>query len=207
MKEHYIYKITNNINGKFYYGKRSCKGLAINDNRYMGSGKHINRAKEKYGIENFTKEILAYCDSSEDTLELEEMVVTQKEVNDPMCYNIKLGGLGGCASGENHWMYGKESPLKGRPQKLTDEQIAQRAEHAKQTICKPENVKKAGEAKRQKNRIYEYDGKMYSIRDLHELTGISEGLLDQRIRMRGWSVVDAINKPAIKGKKYNGGIR
>jgi len=94
IKEHYIYKITNLINDKYYYGKRSCKGLAIHD-KYMGSGTHLQHAKIKYGIENFKKEILAYCESSDDALELEELVVTETEVNDPQCYNMKCGGIGG----------------------------------------------------------------------------------------------------------------
>lgn len=99
--EHYIYKIINNINGKFYFGKRSCKGLAVNDTSYMGSGKLIQHAIKMYGKENFNKEILAYCESSEDALELEEMVVTQEEVNNPMCYNLKRGGDTGFLGGKH----------------------------------------------------------------------------------------------------------
>lgn len=110
MKYHYIYKTTNNINGKYYYGKHS----SVKENDiYIGSGTALRHAKEKYGNENFTKEILAYCDSSEDALELEEMVVTQEEINNDMCYNIKLGGKGGSYKGINkgnkHWLGKKHS--------------------------------------------------------------------------------------------------
>jgi hypothetical protein len=50
-----IYKITNLINNKIYIGKHITKDK--NDD-YMGSGKLITRAIEKYGLENFKKEII-----------------------------------------------------------------------------------------------------------------------------------------------------
>ena len=58
-----IYKITNNVNGKYYIGKHQTKDL--NDG-YMGSGKFIKRAIEKYGVKNFTKEIIHVFDNEKD---------------------------------------------------------------------------------------------------------------------------------------------
>lgn len=89
---HYIYKITNLINGKYYYGKHSTPN--INDG-YMGSGVALKNAKIKYGVNNFIKDILCFVDSEEELSELEEMVVTDIEVNDSNCYNLKVGGVGG----------------------------------------------------------------------------------------------------------------
>ena len=58
----YIYKITNNINGKLYIGKHSTDKL--NDG-YIGSGIRLHQAYNKYGIENFTKEYLVFCDTED----------------------------------------------------------------------------------------------------------------------------------------------
>jgi len=89
---HYIYKTTNTINGKFYYGKHSTNNV---DDGYLGSGKALKTAIKKYRRDVFVREVLAYCDSEEDAYELEELVVTQEEVDKDMCYNITLGGQGG----------------------------------------------------------------------------------------------------------------
>jgi len=51
----YVYLITNNINGKKYIGSSRKKTV---DPQYYGSGRRIKDAIKKYGIENFTREIL-----------------------------------------------------------------------------------------------------------------------------------------------------
>lgn len=48
-----IYKTTNHINGKVYIGQN-----LTSDENYIGSGTLLWRAIKKYGIENFTKEVI-----------------------------------------------------------------------------------------------------------------------------------------------------
>ncbi|CAL9955706.1 homing endonuclease [Vibrio phage D480] len=88
----YIYMITNDINGHYYYGKRSCDCLPEND-LYMGSGTALKRAYDKYGIDNFTKEIVSLHDTWELAYEAEAEIVTREMINRPECYNMKNGGL------------------------------------------------------------------------------------------------------------------
>lgn len=83
-----IYKITNKINNKFYIGKHKTKNL---DDDYMGSGKLINRSIKKYGIENFTKDILFIYDNEIDMNNCEKSLVTVGEHS----YNLCQGGQGG----------------------------------------------------------------------------------------------------------------
>lgn len=87
-----IYKITNKINGKIYVGKHQTSD--INDN-YMGSGKILHEAFNKYGIENFEKEILFECSSLEEMNQKEKEIVNEEFVRRKDTYNIKLGGEGG----------------------------------------------------------------------------------------------------------------
>lgn len=84
-----IYKITNQINEKYYIGRHATKN--VNDS-YMGSGIGIKNAIKKYGVENFTKEIIAEAESAEALWVLEKEIVNETVVKDPMSYNNAYGG-------------------------------------------------------------------------------------------------------------------
>lgn len=88
-KFNYFYKITNNLNGNFYYGIHSTNNI---DDGYMGSGLKLKRAFKKYGIENFSKEIIKFFATREELADYEADVVTEILVNDKNCYNTSLGG-------------------------------------------------------------------------------------------------------------------
>jgi group I intron endonuclease len=84
-----IYKTTNLINGKFYIGQDSN-----NNPEYFGSGILLNRAIEKYGKENFIKEILEYCETKEELNEREKHWIIYYNAKENG-YNIADGGHGG----------------------------------------------------------------------------------------------------------------
>ena len=87
---HYIiYKITNNINERYYIGRHATSNM---DDGYMGSGKAIKNALSKYGVENFTKEIIATAETAEKLWELEKYIVNETIVKDPLSYNMCYGG-------------------------------------------------------------------------------------------------------------------
>ena len=86
---HYFYKITNKLNGKFYYGVHNTNNL--NDG-YSGSGKILKEAYKKYGIENFEKVIEKFFDTEEDAFGYEKEIVNEDLIKDPNCYNIQVGG-------------------------------------------------------------------------------------------------------------------
>lgn len=84
-----IYKTTNLINGKYYIGRHRTANA---DDSYMGSGIGIKRAIDKYGIENFSKEIIAESWDETNLWELEKQIVNADVVKDPMSYNNSYGG-------------------------------------------------------------------------------------------------------------------
>ena len=97
---HYFYKITNNINGKYYYGihsilKEDPKSDDLINDGYWGSGSAIIWAENKYGLENFTKTIEKTFSTRADLRLYEAEIVTEDLINDRQCYNLALGGAGG----------------------------------------------------------------------------------------------------------------
>lgn len=86
----YIYKITNELNGKIYIGQhKACQF----DDRYWGSGKLIKYAIKKYGVENFSREILCWCANRNDLNTKEMELIEQYSATDSSTgYNIAPGG-------------------------------------------------------------------------------------------------------------------
>lgn len=96
----YVYKYTHKENGKWYIGSHNG-----NNPEYSGSGLLWQRAKEKYGLKSFTKEILYEGDLFRET---EEIILKDLDaMNDPMSYNMKNEALGGSFPGKLNGMYGK----------------------------------------------------------------------------------------------------
>jgi group I intron endonuclease len=87
-----IYKITNTINQKIYVGSHRTNNV---DDNYMGSGKYLTRAIAKYGIENFTKDILFVFDNADDMYAKEAEIVNEQFLAEENTYNLKRGGFGG----------------------------------------------------------------------------------------------------------------
>ena len=56
----YIYVTTNLLNGKKYVGRHCSTEF---DKSYYGSGIHLKRSINKYGIENFSCELIDTADT------------------------------------------------------------------------------------------------------------------------------------------------
>ena len=117
---HYVYEITNLVNGKKYIGKRSCK-CPIEEDKYMGSGIYLKQAIQKYGIKNFEKQILFECKNEKEALEKEIYIINKLDaVKKRNYYNVANGGQGGNTkagySEEELRIYSKKlsASLKGR---------------------------------------------------------------------------------------------
>lgn len=93
-RTYFIYETTNLINGKKYRGACTTKLASLHPS-YYGSGSLLLKAIEKYGKQNFRREILEFATSSEELYILESKYVTPEWVNSSNTYNMKVGGFGG----------------------------------------------------------------------------------------------------------------
>ena len=157
---HYIYRITNKINGKTYIGQHEYKKL---DDSYMGSGKLVIRAQKKYGMENFEKEILysriQYKKTADD---MEKFAIAKERALGKAEYNIADGGQGGNLGeevnkklrGENNGFYGKKHSKETR-RKLSEARKGKKfghlSEETKKKISEAQKGKKHSEERIRKN--------------------------------------------------------
>jgi group I intron endonuclease len=80
----YIYLTTNLVNGRQYIGQH--KGDF--DPSYLGSGVILRQAVKKYGRENFTVEVIEWCDDWQTLNEAERRYISSMD----NLYNIHPGG-------------------------------------------------------------------------------------------------------------------
>jgi len=92
-KYHFVYLTINLINNKKYIGKHSTDKI---EDGYLGSGELLKKAIKKYGKENFKREILEFCNSHEEALDIEREIGDKLDVsNKYIFYNLKQCGEGG----------------------------------------------------------------------------------------------------------------
>lgn len=102
VKYYFLYKTTNLINNKYYYGMHCTRNLK---DGYLGSGKRLKYSINKYGKENFELIILKFYNSREELIDAEKELITEELIlSDKLCMNINKGGKGG---------FTKENSLKG----------------------------------------------------------------------------------------------
>lgn len=99
-----VYLTTNTVNKKIYIGIHDTKDPDIFDG-YIGCEINIYHAKtlwhpscpfqyavKKYGFDKFVRTTIKVCDTREEAIELEKVLVDQKFISRNDTYNVALGG-------------------------------------------------------------------------------------------------------------------
>jgi len=145
-----VYLTTNPITKKQYIGQS-----IYNRPNYLGSGHYILNSLNKYGKENFKKEILKHCKSLDMLNYWEMYYIIEYDTIFPFGYNLDWGGRGSGRiseetrkkiSGENNPMYGRKGelhPLYGKY--LSDESKRKISDRMKGKHRSKETKKKISE--------------------------------------------------------------
>jgi hypothetical protein len=142
---HYIYLTQNLITKKFYIGKHTHVNY---ENSYIGSGNRIrkdicpfNLAIEKYGKENFKKTILKFFKDSNLAFQEEAILLSTDFIQKygsvadsfKICYNIKVGGLGGMSGFIQSEETRKKRSISQKKAFATDEHKLKRSNASKRS--------------------------------------------------------------------------
>lgn len=150
---HYLYRVTNLINDRFYIGVHSTHNLK---DSYLGSGKRIKAEVKKYGELNFVREILSVHQNREEVLNAEKEILTAEILSDPKCLNLKHGGEGG-------WDFVNSRGLNSRKGKLVSDETRRKLSEARSDFEFSEEAK----AKMSKNNWMKSEkGKSFIINTL-----------------------------------------
>jgi group I intron endonuclease len=121
-----IYKITNKVNHKIYIGQSVDWRMRWSQHksrarRNNGRNEHLYAAMRKYGIENFSIEIIDTCESQQDLDKKEiEWIDKLQSTDIAIGYNHKAGGDGGKLTPEyRERLKGKKFSLETR-QKISE---------------------------------------------------------------------------------------
>lgn len=124
-KQYYIYITTNLVNNKKYIGQH----FGQTDDDYLGSGIILNRAIQKYGKENFKKEILEIVNSKQEANTKEKYYINvYQAIENPNFYNIADGGQGGYVT-KGYTLEDRQSVNKKISQSLTGEKHPMYGKH------------------------------------------------------------------------------
>lgn len=78
----------------YYYGIHKVESRETLDPYYIGSGSALGRDIARFGKGAFRRAVLVIMESESDADAWERRMITEREVNDPLCYNQQTGGRG-----------------------------------------------------------------------------------------------------------------
>lgn len=129
----YIYKTENILNNKIYIGQKKSK-LFLEDH-YLGSGKYLKAAINKYGPHNFKVTLIQWCYDKESLNNREIYWISYYKEKGYDMYNISKGGDGG-----DTYLYLSKEERKLRCQKASEKSYFRH--------CTKQDRKKAWETRR-----------------------------------------------------------
>lgn len=193
-KCYYVYLTTNLVNNKKYIGYHYGEA---NDS-YLGSGRKITEAIKAFGKNNFNKQILEICSTSEECFEREKFWIEYyNAVNSEEFYNIDKGGEGGWIGAHLYWENHKDE----------QEQILAKARATNQS--KPKTQKQI-DASKKNLEIAQQFWKEHSEQHLELLKSIQPKAAEARKKkvrcITTGEIFESVHAAEVKYNIYKGGV-
>lgn len=195
---HVVYMTRNNINGKVYVGVHSTYDI---DDGYIGSGKILTRAINKYGKDQFTRTILHYCLNAQHAFEIESFIVDDAFVTRKDTYNTAIGGKGGnmvkhMDPERKKEMYDHIMAIRKQVEK-TPEHKAKLSQHMKNINQIKKGVSISDEHKEKISKWGKGRSKNFSSEELQKRSTSMLGNNYGALKKRQWKLINAL------GHEYN----
>lgn len=195
MRSYDVYKITNKVNNKVYIGITS-KGISARWKEHIYSAEHgcpfkLHNAIRKYGKENFSIELIDFCNSWEELTEKEQYYISEyKSLQDEYGYNMTEGGDG--TFGRCHTEETKEKIRQNAIGREVTEATRLKLSEAGKIITEAReayrNSGNIGSSRRKPVLQYTKDGKFISeyrgVNEASRLTGIHVTTLSNALKGR-----------------------
>ena len=195
MRSYDVYKITNKVNNKVYIGITS-KGISARWKEHIYSAEHgcpfkLHNAIRKYGKENFSIELIDFCNSWEELTEKEQYYISEyKSLQDEYGYNMTEGGDG--TFGRCHTEETKEKIRQKAIGREVTEATRLKLSEAGKIITEAReayrNSGNIGSSRRKSVLQYTKDGKFISeyrgVNEASRLTGIHVTTLSNALKGR-----------------------
>jgi len=195
MRSYDVYKITNKVNNKVYIGITS-KGISARWKEHIYSAEHgcpfkLHNAIRKYGKENFSIELIDFCNSWEELTEKEQYYISEyKSLQDEFGYNMTEGGDG--TFGRTHSEETKEKIRQKAIGREVTEATRLKLSEAGKVITEAReayrNSGNIGSSRRKPVLQYTKDGKFISeyrgVNEASRLTGIHVTTLSNALKGR-----------------------
>jgi group I intron endonuclease len=213
---YYLYRIINQVNNKIYIGqtknpKQRWRRHKI-DARHLSPLMLISKAIKKYGVENFTFEVIATTTSLNLANESEIELIAQYQSQAPFGYNATIGGnnkpvcsawnkgtkgiikpnSGSFKPGQPSWLKGKIGITHGFKK---GHQINVGRKFPNRKIPVGEKTSQAKLKGEQVLKIVELYRKNYSQQQLAQLFNVSRAAIKKIITGKTWSHITNINLP------------
>ena len=193
-QKHYLYIIRNLLNNKIYIGqtinpkKRWCAHKTTSKKPIQ----YISKAMAKYGINNFTFEIIAECLSQNDTDKVEVDLIKQYDsCNKYIGYNIKSGGI--VSTGWHHTNETKIKISKSEKGKIISAESKLKMSNSKKVRpCSTETRLKQSETKK-KNKLLKFNDIIIAAIKNEYNSGDTMSVLSKKYKTRRSTISKIIN--------------